>query len=512
MGMAGQWAICIPVVLVFAGTFARIMSLPVYRDEHMYVTAGVLDQTYSLYRDFPFLQTPFLPMVYGWLFAWTGPGHYLLLGRLLSYAFAIANAVLVYAFARRVTGEKRFAILLMLLFLTNYSILKATPYAWNAAPALTLSLTSVFCLIIGLTPARGRWFLLLAGGTLGLAISTKLYYLPAVAPSLLACMFYPATESFRVRLLRRGVPFVLGLIAGLAPIVWFALWDWPTFFFNNWIYHQLNTQYRAIHNPYEAITLHDKLKLVLQTVWSISFLILAVLLIILLTKIVGARSFSVRSCLRWPRLEDTLCILLLPTATAASLVPSPIQNHYLAMPVAYLFLLTACIYRAARPLRNSAYALAIVGLTALSCVYGVGKMSKESTQFFDISRWTAMTVRSTAQAIRHELLAAGTWGEVATLLPLWVVEAGIPLQRQFATGPFAYRVSDALNDVQRERWVTTSPHTVYDLLEKAPPAAVLVGRRPFEHNLDAPLIRFAEGNGYRQVVIDPFRLYVRLHQ
>lgn len=56
------------IFLGLIGDFAKIMTL-LNHNEHMYITAGVLvSQNKILYKDFAYLQTPYLPLLYGGLY------------------------------------------------------------------------------------------------------------------------------------------------------------------------------------------------------------------------------------------------------------------------------------------------------------------------------------------------------------------------------------------------------------------------------------------------------------
>jgi hypothetical protein len=111
-------------------------------------------------------------------------------------------------------------------------------------------------------------------------------------------------------------------------------------------------------------------------------------------------------------------------------------------------------------------------------------------------QWTVMTVHENGKRIADAMVAAGVSGKVATLLPVYPLEAGLPVYLQLATGPFAYRSADFASEDLRRLFQTTSPSTVEALFKADPPAALLVG---FDQRLEEPMIRFAEANNYRRV-------------
>jgi hypothetical protein len=99
-------------------------------------------------------------------------------------------------------------------------------------------------------------------------------------------------------------------------------------------------------------------------------------------------------------------------------------------------------------------------------------------------------------------------GPIATLSPIFAIEANLPVYPQFSTGPFLFRVGDLLTAEQRKHFVGTSRATVAELLDSDPPAAILAG---FEKELDGPLIEYAHVNRYRLADVAGLngQLYIR---
>ena len=83
---------------------------------------------------------------------------------------------------------------------------------------------------------------------------------------------------------------------------------------------------------------------------------------------------------------------------------------------------------------------------------------------------------------------------VATLSPLYPLQAGLPLYPEFATGPFAWRVAGVISPELRASYVMAGPGDLARLFAARPPAAILTG---FDPVLEAPLEDYARGHGYR---------------
>jgi hypothetical protein len=125
-------------------------------------------------------------------------------------------------------------------------------------------------------------------------------------------------------------------------------------------------------------------------------------------------------------------------------------------------------------------------------------------------QWTSTLVRRDALRIRNQIRLEDRNLPVATLRPVYPIEAGLGIYPELAGGLFVYRVADWLTPEQREHYHTTSPHVVERLLNERPPGAILVGFYPDYPGLpETPLIEYAESHEYRKVRIDNLDLYLR---
>src|SRR5688572_6988360 len=114
------------VLLLLVGGFASIMTAELNRNEHMYHAASVLvAQGQSLYTDFAYLQTPYLPRLYGGFYDLFGvSSYYLLIGRLFSFIWLSVSALTLFLIARRELNDVAMALQIVALFLLNTTILQ----------------------------------------------------------------------------------------------------------------------------------------------------------------------------------------------------------------------------------------------------------------------------------------------------------------------------------------------------------------------------------------------------
>lgn len=139
----------------------------------------------------------------------------------------------------------------------------------------------------------------------------------------------------------------------------------------------------------------------------------------------------------------------------------------------------------------------ITAIALSTLLLGGPKLGQSLPQLFSPSTWTGVKVHQTAAAMRNSI-GAGMDGQtlVATLAPIYPLEAGFDVYPELASGPFYYRIGDYLSEEDRQRYRVTSPNTVDSLLDRLPPDVILVGH---EGALDDPLIDYARARGYNAV-------------
>jgi hypothetical protein len=102
--------------------------------------------------------------------------------------------------------------------------------------------------------------------------------------------------------------------------------------------------------------------------------------------------------------------------------------------------------------------------------------------------------------LREALTKAGvTDGPVATFMPLYPLEGGLPVYPEFATGSFAFRIAEFTPPDLARVFVSVGPDGVDALFEKDPPAAFLLG---YEPELEVAFERYARRMGYQEVPIE----------
>lgn len=206
-------------------------------DDQMYAAAPYLWQGPStLYVDIPFLQMPYIAVLYRGIAALTGTGYYSAI--VWTNLFMTVLAAWLFGWcAQRLSKNNAMAGML-----TFSAILSCTSIFFNAAtlgnhaPLLLLAAFLTWVLIKqASTPRRA----LAAGAIVGLATGFKLSGISLGLP-LLWWLLFPLTRSVRVWLMA-----ALGLLAALAPLLLFIWPDPERFWQMNVSFHLAATALRG---------------------------------------------------------------------------------------------------------------------------------------------------------------------------------------------------------------------------------------------------------------------------
>ncbi len=465
------------LLLLLIGSFA-IAMVRENPNENMYVTAGfLLFQGKSLYADFAYLQTPVLPHVYGGLYQITGAGHYLLKAKLLTWLLWLLSIFLMHRIARPLTHDAWLAFALCVLFALNHHMLRILWETSNYVLAMTLSLAALTMLLRARRHDTKSGPLVASGALAALGVGTKLYYLAATAPLALVSCFVSRT-GWRERLGRGLAPMTLGLLLGSIPVLYYLLRDPELFWFNNVQFHWLSSEWRELFGYERAMDPASK------AAWILDEVLLRASSLALLGVGLGALGAA---CWR-PRHRDDardepearsfrsfalgVGTLLFVASAAAACFPTPSWPQYFAMPVPYAILVIAALSGAAAARGRRVIGLLVWVGIGIS-VPGSG-MIEALPQVASPERWVAMRHRAEARWV-SERLGPDPRGPVATLAPIRVIEADLPIYLEFATGPFLFSVGYALTEEQRARTVATSRSTLFKTFAEKPPAAILVG-------------------------------------
>jgi hypothetical protein len=227
-----------PVLAVVLAQLPVFVTLGMLRtadaDEGFYLLASRLVNEGRLpYIDFMYIQMPLVPYVYGVWMKLFGLSWYA--GRLLSALLATALGTLIFSYAVRTFRNPSLAWMGVSLYLLSAFVL-----AWNTVVmtyALSgLLLFAAFFVLHAWPKVFASTRFLASGFLLGLAIDSRLLLVPAIAAFLIGLRKLDGGERSTVR---RSAEWLVGLVVGLAPSVFFVLVDAQAFIFGNLSFHAL---------------------------------------------------------------------------------------------------------------------------------------------------------------------------------------------------------------------------------------------------------------------------------
>lgn len=498
-------------VLAILGDFARVV-ISFNHNEHMYITASVLiSQNKVLYRDFAYLQMPYLPLIYSGVYKIFGlTTFYFLVGKWISFLFLMASAVILYLFARQVSQNIHFSLGVTALYLLNTSIINPASEVSNYILPIAFSFIAIYFFEISFHPNKPTPFLLsLSGLFVGLAVGTKLTYASIILPFVLTFFMTLFINRNQKSALKKGMfemllPWNLGLFFGLFPALIFYLMDPEVFIFNNWGYHRLNTQWRLMTGFTYNMTLTSKMAFVWEIITRPENLLIVVGIlpgVLLILRVLNQVSKFITRLV--------LALTLVLTGLLTAIIPTPSFSQYYAVPISFLFILLVYTWSAARFHSLRFGQPVLLGLVLLTFIFNGAFFISNTSDMIETKNWSPFYIRNVSLKIR-EVLRENQLDlnpKIGTLSPLFAIESGLGIYEELSTGPFLYRIGDLLTPEQRRRFVGSSPSAINDLFQSDPPAAILIG---FEEDLDQPLLEYALANKYQKVELAGFEgeLYV----
>lgn len=499
-------ALALGAALIMAALYGRIMGYALQRDEPVFVAPAALMPGQDLYSD---LFYPHLPYS-AWLFHGAAallPGLGLLgaarLVVFLGWLLLLGGAGWL---GWRLSGQRMMAVFAPMLLLGSGVLMAGTGMtATNSLLPLPFALWGLGLIALALAERHLSFRkLFLAGLCLTIAAgmsASALGFIPAV---MIACVLLPREMTLGERLADLALPVALGGITGALPLIWLALTE-PGFFDHILHFytgpHLAYWRANAAAAPGLALEIGGKLRLA-QAIWMqgaalLGLFLLGFGLVLRTSGHTGRQNQSARDA------GDGMMLIGAAGASVAALafLPTPGFAPSYAPPLVALVLMIALIWRGlaepARPALQRAMAVGLVLMIALALPrLGLGLNALRHPE-----DGAAQRLARGANALRAALppkTTADTTALIATLSPLYPLEAGLAVYPEFATGPLGFRSAAYTAPDLRARYVMAGPADLADLFAARPPAALLTG---FDPVLEAPLEDWARAHGYRPRVI-----------
>lgn len=497
---------------ILLGVFARVMNYDLSRDEELYVPPAALLGDFRLYDDFFYNHVPGSAWLYHLFYGLFGAGGLLFSARLAVFVAWAGLAAAVMFFSWRLAGSLLAAAALTVLVLTNEQLLSVVgSTASNNFAPLPLAYVGLCLFILGVA-GRGLWrdaaeatgvrrpnaaLIFAAGGFLAAAMSIKVSAVAFVAPVALASLLMPAGAPLLVRLTRVAAPLAAGGLLVALPVLVLFLRAPEQFLAHVVEYH------RGPHVAYwaadpageEGVVMGLAGKVLLaQEIWFAGGTLILCLVAAIFAALFAVAAGPARSAARDPDFRGlVLAAATMALVFAIGFAPTPSFSQYFAPPIIVAPIIIAILYgRLEADARARAAVIAVAAIFALAA--GAPRLVQHLPRLLKPDSLTVARVHRDGLAIRAALDDAGVEGKVATLLPIYPLEGGLPVYPEFATGQFVYRTAKFTAPDLLKHYRTTSETAVKALFAKDPPAAFLVG---FDKELEAPFVEFAADHGYR---------------
>ncbi|MCW4463435.1 glycosyltransferase family 39 protein [Sphingomonas sp. BT-65] len=483
--------------LCLLALFARIMTYPLQHDEQFYVSAGVLFGQYPLYSGIGFTHLPNIALLYAGAFALFGDAHYLLIGRLLTFAAWVATFAALLLIARTYVRSALIGGLMIALLVLNPMFLNATGMAaTNNFLPVPFMLFGLYLFLRAADRSQPAPALALASGfLLAVAAGFKANYVLLLIPFGVAALLVPPDLPLRSRLLRVALPLLVGGIVGGLPSIIYALDDPQGFVTHVFSAHRgPQLGYWAAHpDPTDPKVIGIAGKLLLaHRLWlsGVPMLMLVLLLSFLTIAFVRRETLI----LRWPHL---LVAGLAAIGAIISFVPTPSFAQYFAPPLPFAIVLIGLLFGALDPPGRNLTRPLVAAVLALTAVTGAPLLLPSLAGLASPGGWTGIRVARDGAAIATLVRKQPGNGPVATLSPIHALEGHLPIYPHFALGQFMVRAAQWVPEDERRHYAYfVTPGAIPSLLAAQPPAAILTG---MDGDTEAALDAFARDRGYRVI-------------
>jgi hypothetical protein len=444
---------------------ARVLNAPVSRDEQIFFSVSLLGGAHDIYSVLGFNHLPNLPLLTGPLLHLTDRPF--LVARLIVFAAWLASLALVAAHALRQTGSRSLAGLSMLLLASSPLLLNETGtlFSNNLLPVpFAMAGVLLFLRAVEAAPPDRR-LLLAAGVLLSLAAGLKANYLFVIVPVGVAALLMPRALPAGQRLLKVALPLLAGGMIGGAPTLIRLARDPEGLLAHVVGYHTGPHRAQAAASSEDlVISLGDRILLARQ-LWGDGGTLLTGFLCVLLVLLLLRQGWR-------PGGSVWLIGAIILLAAAMGLVPTPSFPQYFSLPVPFLILLMLMLVGALKGEGRALAAPAFLALALVVLAVDGPRLARDLPRLARPASWVPMKVH----AISQQVVAATGAGPVATLSPIYVLEAGGRIYPELAGGPFVYRVAHLIPADQRRHYrAVVGASNLPAFLAATPPTGVLVG-------------------------------------
>lgn len=498
LALAGILIAVFPLVVWFS------LNIRFHIDERQFIASGALLAREGLIPilDYPYFHQPNMVLVYAALFSFTD--ELMLSARTLTGLFSwvglVAVAIASYKRFERPAVGLLTATAALSLILASPFLVTTVGRSWNQDSSITLTLLATLAMAHAATRATRptRWAAV-AGALLGFAVGTRITCAPLLAVFL--CMIPLSPVRTRRQRLRMVVAMTAAASFMLLPTIAIFVLNPVSFRFCTFSFPLINLEYMYEANPDASYSLADKMRLIWPSLLEPGSVMLTAGLLLFAwpaAMTAARRGHSPKGDGLFEWYELRLVLAAAAAGVVASLVPTPGFRQYYFTSVPLLVLLVA--YSAAYlhrygHARHRRPAMILTASIIAVCVLMTAPRWARGFQIVNDPeyRWQYNSV--VAEHLRRIPLD----GNILTLTPIPVLEAGHHIEPRLATGLIATRLTPRLTDWKRDELNLIGETNYDEVFALDMPAAVLCRLAPLDYDL--PLMRFALRHGYRRTVL-----------
>jgi hypothetical protein len=488
----------------------RLMNFEMRKDEQLYLPPAKLLANQSLYADFFYNHTPVSAWYFYGVLNAMGTDRLLLSGRVAILIGWLLFGLALIAITYRLTRSQTLSTLALASAFANGALLNQTGMAaTNNLLVLTAAYAGIGLFLVGVTGRNiSVLAILLAGCMLSLAAGIKASAFVFIPIAATASLFLPDGVGLKERLLKVTLPLAVGGVIGAAPVLAYLLQIPDQFLAHVVGFHTgPHVAYWAAKTDAtdEIVALTMPAKALLASEIWLSGANIAMLLVVLMLLAAIALFDSVSQLVRHMfGGEIAFVIVCMIAAAVMSFLPTPGFPQYYTLPLVCAPLLVAVLFRKLKEDEREGVRPVAIAAIVISLVTALPQLLQFVPRLARPASWTVVKTHTDGLRLAKAMTDAGVQGKVATLAPVYPLEAGLPVYPEFATGQFVYRTAPFMEPTLKSYFKTTSPDEVDTFFEKDPPAAILTG---FEPEMEKPLVAYAVQHGYKK--IEPFELVDR---
>jgi hypothetical protein len=478
------------------------MNFEFWWDEHEFVAPGKLlaSSGYLPYRDYAFTHMPYLVFIYGLVFKFSS--YLLLSARLVSVISGFLTLIALFFFILKLFYKLNLGVRLLIatgflsVLLNNPLFTEAYHLAWNHAPPVLFIVLASMAFCQGAHSVASRKYVFISGFLAGISIGIRLSLAPTLLPFLIMILFYPQAQSGKEKGKLIGL-FCSGVFLALLPAMLLFVSYPNQFMFSNFGYQELSRRYF----PYHETAFFNKLTTVKNIFGNPCNLMLIFMFCFFMIKVILEKKAKF-----FKMVEIVFILILLPFLLIGAFAPPRMHSHYMYGVIPFLLLIIG--YGVKDSLERGKQRNVTVILLALFVIFSncYGEFSpsgiKKKMQQLSPQLWVTIRAHNLGQEI-GKIVGAG---KVLTLAPIFPLEGGKEIYKEFAAGQYIWRISPLLKAERRKEQGVYSAAELSELLDNDPPKGILVG---FDGNfLERPLMKYAVERGYQAVWLSKGTLWV----